>query len=241
MKNKLNVKIATSDKEIRKAQRLRYKVFYGEMDAKPKNLKQILTRIDSDKYDEYCNHLIVLDKKKVVGTYRILDGITAKNIFGGFYSSNEFDIPLDNIETTLELGRACIHPKYRNKKVLELLFKGVYEFALGGGYDRLIGCVSFPSYMSTDYERGIAFLNNYAPVIDIKSKQEWLWKPELRHPFNIKDIMNKLPPLIKAYIRLGGSFSKECFSDIEFNTTDLFVEIKLNNIPEKYKTKFSKN
>ena len=47
-----------------------------------------------------------------------------------------------------------------------------------------------------------------------------------------------LPPLIKGYLRVGGKVSHDCFVDYEFNTIDLCVIVKIENIEVKYKKKF---
>src|SRR5690242_14716681 len=57
--------------EVRQAQRLRYRVFAGEMGAR------LGTRVadhDIDLYDDYCEHLLVRDEPtgEVIGTYRAL-------------------------------------------------------------------------------------------------------------------------------------------------------------------------
>jgi putative hemolysin len=57
--------------EILEAQRLRYRVFAGEMGA---NLPSRTPGVDHDIYDPYCEHLVVRDTQsgEIVGTYRIL-------------------------------------------------------------------------------------------------------------------------------------------------------------------------
>ena len=42
----------------------------------------------------------------------------------------------------------------------------------------------------------------------------------------------KLPPLIKGYLRLGGRVSYDCFIDYKFNTIDLCVIVRTDNIDE---------
>ena len=48
----------------------------------------------------------------------------------------------------------------------------------------------------------------------------------------------KLPPLIKGYLRVGGRVSGSIFVDYDFNTIDLCVVVKTEDIDEKYKNKF---
>ena len=67
------IKIAEKKSELKKAQALRYSVFYKEKKAIPTISKKIL-RLDYDKVDKFADHLIVIDKNrkgiknKIVGT-----------------------------------------------------------------------------------------------------------------------------------------------------------------------------
>ena len=78
--------IRNSDPLMSNVKKLRFESFFDE-----KNLN----KIDSDEFDELCDHLVVIDTSKsndyVVGTYRLLyrknDGIVAR-----FYSQSEFNI-----------------------------------------------------------------------------------------------------------------------------------------------------
>ncbi len=56
----LEVRLAATRKDVRKAQRLRFKVFFEEGGAIP-DAKAALTRRDADKFDAFCDHLIVID------------------------------------------------------------------------------------------------------------------------------------------------------------------------------------
>ena len=98
----LEVRLATSKSEIRRAQRLRFGVFYEEMSAIPTGMAA-LKRRDIDAYDAVCDHLLVIDhaateakpfrkpRPKVVGTYRLLRQERAEAHFG-FYSAGEYDL-----------------------------------------------------------------------------------------------------------------------------------------------------
>src|SRR5262245_23670371 len=94
----LEVRIAESEAEVEAAQRLRYRVFYEEMAATP-TPQMRMERRDFDKYDEFCDHLLVIDRNMrddhgdhvVVGTYRLLRSEAAV-LAGGFYTSSEYDL-----------------------------------------------------------------------------------------------------------------------------------------------------
>src|SRR5690606_13959904 len=122
----LEVRLAASEAEVRAAQRLRYRVFYEEMAAKP-TPAMAAERRDFDGFDEVCDHLLVIDHDKsgaeaVVGTYRLLREAVAGGQTG-FYSNQEYDLsPLFTAEfrrtmmpgrQLLELGRSCVHKDYR--------------------------------------------------------------------------------------------------------------------------------
>jgi len=116
------IKIAEKKSELKKAQALRYSVFYKEKKAIPTISKKIL-RLDYDKVDKFADHLIVIDKNrkgiknKIVGTYRLVRGDIAAHC-GGFYTSSEFDLSkiLKIIleKTQLKFG------KFQLKKLLDL-------------------------------------------------------------------------------------------------------------------------
>lgn len=69
----LSVSLARCQDEVYEAQRLRYKVFEEEMGARVPGRD---LGIDCDRFDPYCEHLLVRDSgtNRVVGTYRILNG-----------------------------------------------------------------------------------------------------------------------------------------------------------------------
>ena len=87
---KLTFGLARTVAEVAEAQRIRYKVFAEEMGAK---LPSAATGLDIDRFDEFCDHLLVRDNSnsKVVGTYRILPPDQAY-LSGGYYSETEFDL-----------------------------------------------------------------------------------------------------------------------------------------------------
>jgi hypothetical protein len=62
---------------VRAAQALRFRVFYGEMGARP-DAATTASGLDADEYDAVADHLLVLDHDRgegpegVVGTYRLI-------------------------------------------------------------------------------------------------------------------------------------------------------------------------
>ncbi|MCT4655563.1 MAG: GNAT family N-acetyltransferase [Cohaesibacter sp.] len=248
----LEIRLAQTEREVKKAQRLRYKVFYKEMAAKP-DPQTKLTRRDADAFDAICDHLLVLDheppKKKfrrkeprVVGTYRLLRQERA-NLFGGFYSANEFNIQpmLDQHpgERFLELGRSCVLKDYRTKRTIELLWQGIWAYVQIHKIDVMFGCASLAGTDPAELAEPLSFLAKANPAPKEWAVEAW---PDNQVPLaqmdplllNDKKALRQLPPLIKAYMRIGCYFGSSAMIDHQFGTTDVFIVIPIENIDQKY-------
>ena len=249
--NNFVIKIAEKKSELKKAQALRYSVFYKEKKAKPTISKKIL-KLDYDKIDKFADHLIVLDKNKkginnkIIGTYRLIRGDIASH-FGGFYTSSEFDLTtiLNSYEHNqiLELGRSCVHQDYRNGTIINLLWKAIAEYVKLYDIKILLGCASFHGTDVMKYTNELSYLRKNFSLPDelsVKSLDTKIYPayPEIISNNNDLRTFVKLPPLIKAYLRIGGKVSHDCFVDYKFNTIDLCVIVNTNNIDEKYKKKY---
>ncbi|MCJ2061349.1 GNAT family N-acetyltransferase [Methylobacterium sp. J-088] len=255
----LEVRLATKKSEIRRAQRLRFKVFYEEMSAVPSGLAT-LSRRDADGYDALCDHLLVLDhtppkrkkpfakpRPKVVGTYRLLRSEVAER-HAGFYSESEYDLaPLlaaQGHRRILELGRSCVLKPYRGKRTVELLWQGIYAYVLHHRIDALIGCASLEG---TDPDRlalPLAFLHHHA-----RAPEGWRVRPLPeravamdrlpKEAVDPKAALQSLPPLIKGYLRLGATFGDGAVIDRQFGTTDVFVTLPVETIGARYRGHFA--
>ena len=250
----LEVRLARTKKEIRKAQKLRYKVFYKEMGAIPTAANISLQR-DWDPFDRYCDHMIVFDhdrtgfkktgrseKPKPVGTYRILTQRQAAKA-GGFYSASEYDLEgllqVNAGTHFMELGRSCVLPAYRNKRTLELLWQGIWNFARANGIDAMIGCASLPGTDIREHTLALSFLHHHA-------RATGNWRARALAPlYNDMNLMPKadidprqalrsLPPLIKGYLRAGALVADGAVIDRQFGTTDVLVILPVDNITGKY-------
>ena len=126
----LEVRLAVDAAEVAAAQEVRYRVFYDELGAK-QDISTPFDLRDSDRFDAVCDHLLVFDTRlpgpahrQIVGTYRLLRQEKAATA-GGFYSSDEFELEALAARhphlSFLELGRSCVLPAYRTKRVIEVL------------------------------------------------------------------------------------------------------------------------
>jgi L-ornithine Nalpha-acyltransferase len=248
----LEVRLATAAREIRQAQKLRFKVFYEEMSAAPGGASR-LSRRDIDEYDALCDHLLVLDhdvearplrpaKPKVVGTYRLLRQEVADR-HRGFYTAGEYDIS-GLIESHrdlrfLELGRSCVLKPYRNKRTVELLWHGIWAYVLHHRVDVMIGCASLEGTDPEKLALPLSFLHHYA-----SAPPEWQasalpgrhTRMDLlaRDAVDPKAALHALPPMIKGYLRLGASFGRGAVIDRQFGTTDVLVVLPVSAINRRY-------
>jgi putative hemolysin len=251
----LEVRLARTWSEIRLAQRLRYQVFYEEMSAVPTRLAQFRRR-DEDAYDAICDHLLVVDldqtkpmrsgrpeRPKVVGTYRILRQEVAES-GPGFYSAGEYDIaPLLKAKASthrfMELGRSCVLAPYRSKRSVELLWHGLWTYVRENCIDVMIGCASFEGTDLDQHKMALSFLHHraLAPAEWRCRARDPLYVPMNRMPMSELDqkaALKSMPPLIKAYLRLGAFFGDGAVIDRQFGTTDVLVIMPVKNIDPRY-------
>lgn len=248
-------RLTRKKKDIRKAQRLRYEVFFERGGARA-DATATLIRRDICRLDRHCDHLIVFDtsalnrlgkpKPKAVGTYRLLRQEVAQ-VHDGFYSQREFDIaPLLSRHPDkrfLELGRSCVEPDYRSRKVLDLLWRGLYAYIKMHRIDVLIGCASLPGTNPLALATELSFLHHHAGARD-----EWRASalPERLCPLDIIDkttlsprvALGRLPPLLKGYLRLGAQIGEGAVIDRAFGTTDVFVVLPIAEADTRYLAHF---
>jgi putative hemolysin len=248
----LEVRLAASPAEIRRAQALRYRIFYEEMAAIP-NMRARETRRDADSFDNICDHILVLDRAnlcrpllrqqpEIVGTYRLLRQAVAER-HHGFYSAGEFEIePLIARHRKLrflELGRSCVLEPYRNKRTIELLWHGIWAYVLIHGIDVMIGCASLEG---TDPDRlalPLSFLHHTARaptewrVTALEGRRVEMDRMPLA-AIDMKAALRTLPPLIKGYLRVGAFVGDGAVVDYQFGTTDVCIIMPVASINARY-------
>ena len=243
------IKLVQTKSELKKAQALRYSVFYKEKKAKP-TLPKKLIRLDYDKIDKFADHLIVIDKNtknKIVGTYRLIRGDVAE-LYGGYYSSTEFNLIniVNNYQNKhiLELGRSCVHQNYRNGTIMNLLWKAIAEYVKLYDIKVLIGCASFSGTDPIKYSEELTYLRDNFSLpanLSVESYDNNIYPAyKLNNNNNSNPLRTfaKLPPLIKGYLRVGGKVSDNFYVDHRFNTIDLFVVVSTDDIDTRYKKKY---
>ncbi len=235
----LEVRLARTPGELEAASALRYRVFFDEFKAQGDALCR-LARRDVDAFDQACDHLIVLDRARVVGTYRLLRRSVAMRR-GGFYSAQEFDLaPLLALPgELLELGRSCIDPGYRTGGAMALLWQGIARYIFAHDVTAMFGCASFPGTDPAGLRDALGYLHAHhlAPP-ELRPRALPERRVEMRCDAPPSTIA--LPPLLKGYLRLGGFVGDGAVVDAAFNTTDVCIVVKTSLMPERYRRHYAR-
>jgi len=241
----LGVRLAADAAEIDAGQALRFRVFYGEMGASADPATAALGR-DRDEFDPIADHLLVIDHARgegpeaVVGTYRLIRQEAAARI-GHFYSASEYDISA--IERfhgrVMELGRSCVDAGYRNRAVMQLLWRGIAAYVFHHRIDLMFGCASLPGTDPDALAVELTYLceHHLAPPELRPRALPVRYVGMCRLPPGTVDrrqALGLLPPLIKGYLRLGGFVGDGAVIDRQFNTTDVAIVVKTDLVTEKY-------
>lgn len=226
--------------EVRAAQRLRYDIFAGEMGAR---LSTTLPGHDIDLFDNFCEHLLVCDELtgQVIGTYRVLTPVQAQRV-GSTYSDTEFDLTrLRSLrDRMVELGRSCVHKDFRHGGVIMALWGALGAFMVRNQLDTMIGCASIPmlhnGVVSGDLAASIwrkVQATHLAPI-------EYHVRPRLPLPIEQLDASLDVEPpaLIKGYLRLGSKVLGPPAWDPDFNSADLPMLMRLQDLPARYRKHF---
>lgn len=241
----LGVRLAIDQVEIDAVQALRYRVFYQEMGALA-DAETNRAQRDKDIYDTVADHLLVVDHslgegpKSVVGTYRLIQRDGARRI-GHFYSSDEYDITAieANPGRILELGRSCVDDGYRNRSVMQLLWRGIAAYVFLHNIELMFGCASLPGTDPDVLSSELTYLyyHHLAPAA-IRPRALPHRYIEMRRldpdAIDARAALTRLPPLIKGYLRLGGFVGDGAVIDPQFNTTDVAVVVQTDLVSGKY-------
>ena len=244
----LEARLADTKKEVRRAQKLRYSVFFEEGGAipdsdraahPPRRLPLRRGQRPPDRRRQDARHRD--GSPQCVGVYRLLRQDVAERNFG-FYSALEFDV--DSLVARrpgtrfLEVGRACIAPTHRGRRVLELLWRGLWAYARHHRMDAMIGCASLPGADAAAHAGAIrALAAGGDPSWRVAPRPDRARRPRRNvdaPPADARALLRALPPLVKGYWRLGATFSPTPVVDRAFNTTDVFVVMPLCDIEERY-------
>lgn len=231
--------LSTDPSLIEAAQRLRYDVFTSTPGFA---LPDANDGRDADRFDEYCDHLLVRDDDtgELVGCYRMLPppGAIAA---GGLYTATEFDVrAFDSLRPSLvEMGRAVVRDGHRNGAVVLLMWAGILAYLDRCDYDYVTGCVSVP--VETDGEAPGSQIRGVRDFILMRHPaQYWVrpYRPVTVNGHALDDIAAParpaVPPLMRGYLRLGAKACGEPAHDPDFGVGDFCVLLGKSDADTRY-------
>lgn len=227
------LRLARDDTDLRAAQRLRYAVFVEELGGDGA-LVDHAARLECDDLDAHFDHLLLIDARRdpatldhVVGVYRLLPGDRAAAL-GRFYCDEEYDLGVLRASgrRLLELGRSCVHPDHRGGPALFLMWNGLADYVLERGIEVLFGVASFHGTDPQALRMPLAWLHHHhlaPPDLRVRVRPDQFQPMDLVPPGALDRAvaLAQMPPLIRAYLRLGGVVGEGAFIDHAFNTTDV--------------------
>lgn len=242
-----DIRIATSERDLLGAQRLRYRVFVEELGGSGPMVDHA-ARLERDEFDEVVDHLCLIDRRRsaqdldhVVGVYRLLPGARARE-FGRFYCDTEYDLTAlrNSGRSLLELGRSCVDPALRGGSGMFLLWNALADYVLDLGIDVLFGVASFHGTDIPALAPALSWLhhNHLAPeALRPVARPEGYQAMDLipAEAIDRREALVGMPALIKAYLRLGGQVGDGAFIDRAFNTTDVFLLMDTKAMSDKHR------
>jgi putative hemolysin len=258
-----SLRLAETAEDREAACRLRFKVFNIELGEGLESSYR--TGLDTDRFDQCCEHLLVEDKLednpalRIVGTYRMQSGATAaRNL--GYYSEQEFSfVPYEPLRGgILELGRACIDREHRTPEVLTLLWRGIAQYATDMGLRYLIGCSSINSQDPAEGWQMYRQLEHYRVSLEFETvptapyacpiEQEGAHAqpspcqsdrsmPESPQPAQAVT-QCKVPKLLRTYLAIGARLAGPPAWDREFGTIDFLTLLDLKLLSSSARNRF---
>lgn len=251
----LEMRLARTARDIEACQRLRYEVFYEEMEARPVGDMGV-RRLDYDRFDAVADHLMVIDRSaptfdgvqgKVIGTYRLIRRDVAE-AHGGFYTAGEYDIApmIDRAGmgvNFLELGRSCVHKDHRNRPTINMLWQGIGHYIAVHEIDVMFGCASFPGTDPKALAEPLSFLHHTLQTPTdhyVRALDDQFVDMNILPKEQVKErcALRQMPPLIRGYIRSGCVFGDGAVIDPQFSTVDVFVMMLMQDVEERYFNRF---
>ena len=241
------LRLAQTDRDLRAAQRLRYRVFVQELGGDGPLVDHV-AGLERDDFDPIFDHLILVDPRRnadamedVVGVYRLLPGEklagTAK-----FYSESEYDLTAlkSSGRRLLELGRSCVHKDYRGSTAMFHLWNGLAGYVADHQIEVLFGVASFHGTDVQALAQPLAYLHHHhlAPEpLRVRARAQQFQAMDVLplEKLDRKLAMLGTPALIKAYLRLGGFVGEGAWIDHAFNTTDVCLVMDTGRMSAKHR------
>jgi putative hemolysin len=221
------VGLASSMRSVEEALRLRYRIFNLEMGEGLRSSE--ISGMDRDRFDDQMSHLVLIDKHsgEMVGTYR-MQTVTRALAGEGIYSAQEYDLTAlqPYFNQLIELGRACLTPEHRTVAAVLHMWQGIACYLLMNKCRYLFGCVSITSADPDDGWRALRTIRSRGWLhgdLFVPARPEYNCGALNRESDLALDGSVALPPLFRAYSKIGAKVISEPALDRDFGTIDFLM------------------
>ena len=247
---RFELRLARDADDLRAAQRLRYRVFVEELGGDGPMVDHA-ARLERDALDADFDHLLLIDASRdaaaldhVVGVYRLLPGDRAARI-GRFYCDDEYELGALRASgrRLLELGRSCVHRDHRGGAAMFLLWNALADYVLERRIEVLFGVASFHGTDPQALAMPLAWLHHHhlaPPCMRVRARPQHFQPMDLLPPdaLDRRTALAQIPPLIRAYLRLGGVVGEGAFIDRAFNTTDVCLLVDTAAMSDRHRAHY---
>ncbi|HCQ64342.1 MAG TPA: ornithine-acyl-ACP acyltransferase [Rhodobacteraceae bacterium] len=222
------VRLAETRSDLARAQALRARLFRGPAGAE-----------DGDGFDPRCRHVLVEARASgaLVCTYRLLDLCDGSRI-NESYAAQFYELaPLGDFGGPMvEMGRFCIAPEAGDGDVLRLAWAAMTRIVEADGIEMLFGCSSFHGTDETEFLDAFALLKaryiaprKWRPRV--KAPDVFRFARALRRTPDPKKAQKMMPPLLRAYLMMGGWVSDHAVRDRDLGTMHVFTGLEVGRVP----------
>ena len=217
-------------RSLREVQRFRAEQFSQQFGI------QFESGLDQDLYDFGCEHAVLRDtwSNEIIAYTRL-------KLFQGHeldqsYSHHEFKITeaLSHLDNIVEIGRTCVHPRYRSGKALSILWVNLLPKVIAEMRAKyLIGCVSIRMQGN---ETRAYYTHQHIKALPQQSicniqPQQAFEPPYPQYSFQQDE---RIPKLFDVYLNMQAQLSTQAFYDEAFNCLDYFVYLEVNQLTKNF-------
>lgn len=217
--------LVQSDADLIRAQALRNLCFRGR------------PGLDSDRFDDLCQHVVVEADGELVCSYRVLMLESGAGLERS-YSGQHYDLAgfSDLPGPVMELGRFCIHPQARDPDILRIAWAALTRQVDRAGVSMLCGCTSFRGTDPARHAQAFAVLRDrhLAPpgrIAALCAKDRFRFDQLTDVVPDVRRGVQGLPPLLRTYVMMGGWVSDHAVIDRDLDTLHVFTGLDIAAIP----------